>query len=447
MRRLGAAMFVAGGLLFAVFASCSNDNGVSSQGDAGADAAIEDGAKKDWNVEPADTGPEFNTDGWLRLDYPGCNLYAAPSPDKMPAPFVWEPCSSIVAPLGISCMQIKETWPPMSSGGSGGGIGIHRGRVDASGKAWLALGYGTGGLSVRAIAEVDGRVHQALSYTRGTCSVAADGVAGSKSIWMVVQPKSSTRPEERGAIGGEVDSVPLVLEHWDDGAARSYYAGPSSYFALGPENALRLWTPDAPPLGNVVLTDPGQMLPRTFIGEELFYEVSNLSYARIKVYSPANGARDLVSFGNDVSKRAVDFGTDGVDMVWVEASGRAAVGDAWSTIDIMTAKHTTDALAIQKRRLRSEGTAAGGEPFTVGCGYASHYASTSTDGNIVRIVRLSDGRSWKLPEIFVDGGVWLFQQTHAITCDEIFMNVLSTNGVVRAVRIRLDSLGPGDPAD
>lgn len=446
MRRLGAALIAGGGVLLAIFASCSNANHASTPGDAGVDAAVEDGAKKDWNVEPADTGPEFNADGWVRLDYPGCNLYAAPSPEKMPASLVWEPCSSIVAPLGISCMQIKETWPP-TSGGVSKGIAMFHAWQDASGKVGLALGYGTGGFSVRTVAEAGGPVHQAISYDRGQCSVTAGSLAAGKSVWMVVQPKSSTRPEERGAIGGEAGSVPLVLEHWNDGAARSYYAGPSSYFALGPANAVRSWTPGAPPLGNVVLTDPGQMLPRTFIGDELFYEVSNLSYARIKVYSPANGARDLVSFGDDVSKRAVDFGTDGVDMVWVEASGRAAVGDPWSTIDIMTAKYTADAVAIQKRRLRSEGTAAGGEPFTVGCGYASHYASTSVDGNIVRIVRLSDGRSWKLPELFVDGGVWLFQQTHAITCDEIFMNVLSTNGAMKTVRVRLDSLGTGDPAD
>jgi hypothetical protein len=181
------------------------------------------------------------------------------------------------------------------------------------------------------------------------------------------------------------DRRPQLIEHWDDGLGRSYYAGPLSYFTLGAGNAVRSWTPGAPPLGNVVLTDPGQMSARIFVGEELFYEVTNLSYGRIKVYSPANGARDLVSFGDDVSKRAVNFGTDGVDMVWVEAFGRAAVGDPWSTIDIVTAKYTTEAGAIQKRRLRSEGSAVGVAPFVVGCGYAARSCGATTTTTPLRL--------------------------------------------------------------
>lgn len=42
--------------------------------------------------ESADAGPPmFDADGWVRLDFPGCDFYAAPSADKMPPPLHWEP--------------------------------------------------------------------------------------------------------------------------------------------------------------------------------------------------------------------------------------------------------------------------------------------------------------------------------------------------------------------
>jgi hypothetical protein len=444
MRRLAAVIIAAGGTAFALFASCSAPDAAAPRADAAPDSAA-DVSWKDVNVESAETGPTFNAEGWVRLDYPNCNLYAAPSADKMPTPLVWESCPSIVAPLGLACRQIRHSWAAPTSGGTVD-IGVVDGRVDPNGKAWLALGYSAGGYAVKTVSEADGPVHQAVSYIRGQCSVTTASLANSKSTWMIVRPKSQTSAEENGAIGGDVDGVPLTLEHWADGAARSYYAGPVSYFALGPDNAVRSWVPAAPALGNIVLNDPGQLLPRTFVGEDFFYDVGDESYGRIKVYSPAKGARDLISFGNVISKNAVSFGTDGVDMVWIEASGRAAVSDPWTTIDIMTAKYTTDASAIQKRRLRSEGAAAGVQRFTVGCGYAAQYLSTPGDGNIVRIVRISDGRSWKLSEISGDGGLWLFQVPYAITCEEIFLSVRSA-GRSNVARVRLDSLGAGELAD
>jgi hypothetical protein len=162
------------------------------------------------------------------------------------------------------------------------------------------------------------------------------------------------------------------------------------------------------------------------------------------VYSPSDGARDLISFGNDVSANATAFGTDGIDMVWIEATGRATTSAAWTTIDIMTSPFTSDASKVQKRRLRSEKGSIY-EAFAVGCGYAAHNYSSVELGNGVRVVRLSDGHSWRLSNVGGDGSGLLFNTPRAITCDDVFVNI--DDGHVNTLRIRLDSLGSGEAAD
>lgn len=445
MKRLAAVVAGATGVALAAFAACSDSTSNSGvQPDGASDAAADEQRQdRDRSVDPSDTGA-FNSEGWILLDYPGCNLYAAPSKEKMPSPIVWEPCAATVTPLGLSCRQIKFDWPPPTSGGSMA-FASPSASVDSTGKVWLVTGRFTGKSVLKFVAEADGTVHQAITHERGACAVPTARLVEGKAIFNVIRDNAAA-PHESGAIGGDVDKVPLSLEHWADGSGRSYYAGPTAYFSLGPENEVRGWTPGSAPLGKLMSTDPGQVLPYGFIGDELFYQVGDLSYSRIKVYSPTNGGRDLISFGNNVSANATDFGTDGVDMVWIEASGRATTNDPWNTIDIVTAKFTTDSSKVAKRRLRSEKSAIGALPFTVGCGYAAHSYSSVELGNGVRVVRLSDGHSWRLAQVNVDGGGYLFQAPRAISCDEIFVNV-NDSGQVNTARIRLDSLGPGEPAD
>lgn len=417
----------------APFAACS-DGFSGRPGDAGDGADTSTDERRLGDAGPEDSAPDFNTDGWARVDHPNCSFWAAPTPEKMPPPLEWEPCSSSVLPAGLACRQLRD------------GLAT-TGWVNGDGKAWLGARLAFKGSSLEVVAEADGGVHQAMTYSPGDCVITSTSLLDHKVIYMAVRPKGQAALEERGAVGGEVDAVPLSLEHWDDGKPRAYRAGGKSYLALGPENAVRPWTPGAPPLGTVALTDPGQIFPSRFVGDELFYEIGNLSYSRIKVYSPASGARDLISFGNDIAANATDFGTDGIDMVWLEAFGRASTSQPWTTINIMTSKFTSEAANVQKRRLRSEKGAIGAVPFTVGCGYAVHDFSSLEEGNGARIVRLSDGHSWRLSQVLVDGGSYFqFQRPHAITCDEVFLAV-NDGGASRTVRIRLDSLGPGEPAD
>jgi hypothetical protein len=64
----------------------------------------------------------------------------------------------------------------------------------------------------------------------------------------------------------------------------------------------------------------------------------------------------------------------------------------------------------------------------------------------VRLIRLSDGVSWRFTKLLNAGGSQAAQFTEplAITCDEFFFNYY---GPEQIARIRLDSLGPGDPPD
>jgi hypothetical protein len=234
------------------------------------------------------------------------------------------------------------------------------------------------------------------------------------------------------------------MEIWHDGIGRGYVAGPHAYFAV-PQQAIHAWAP-GPPLTTLDVTDPGDTHDPVFVGDTLFLQVDDRAYARIKVYDPSTGLRDFVSFGNDVSANAADFGTDGKDMVWTEAFGRATVEDPWTTINIMTAPYTSEPSQIQKRRLRSEAHSLGAAPYVVGCGYASHeYSSTETG---TRLVRISDGQSWRFTRIADPSGgyAWLFNEPLAITCDELF--IMFHHGYdFQVARIRLDSLGPGAPPD
>jgi hypothetical protein len=247
-------------------------------------------------------------------------------------------------------------------------------------------------------------------------------------------------------------SVPLdpshktVLESYGGGIALSYFAGPNAYFVY-PANTLKTWTSPSTLVTTVPTPDPGQIGDPTFIGDTMFFALENTTYHRIKVFSPTDGIRDLVSYGNDPQRGASDIGTDGKDMVWTEASGRPSPSGPWTTIDIMTAPFTTDPGAIVKRRLRSETRQFGGNEFVVGCGYAAHEASLSTFEPGMRIVRLADGRSWRFGKIVAETGPnWQIGYPLAITCDEVF--VLFQHGYqFNVARIRLDSLGPGDPPD
>jgi hypothetical protein len=189
----------------------------------------------------------------------------------------------------------------------------------------------------------------------------------------------------------------------------------------------------------------------TFSGDALLWEAEADPFAKIKVWTAAQGAADLISFGGDTSQGAGDLGTDGRQMVWLNGSARAQPFGTYPNAVFMESPYATDPTQIQPRRVRSEpggdaGSGLGASPTQVGCGYAAR----EFPGGI-RVVRIVDGVSWVLPQ--AQAGVqWGWLNALAVTCTHLYASVLAQLGPGNAwtstiARVRLDSLGPGIPSD
>jgi hypothetical protein len=172
-------------------------------------------------------------------------------------------------------------------------------------------------------------------------------------------------------------------------------------------------------------------------GEAAFWETDSSRRAGIMVWTEQAGARAFRRWVGDPTRGAGSFGTDGVDMVWLQGEGKDPNSGNYPTLDVMTAPFTTDPALLQPRRLRSHNyDAMDSLPFKVGCGYAVG------SGTQVSVVRLSDGYAWYLPHTTpMDFGIPV-----GATCEDVFVAGVF-DGDVNVARIRIDSLGPGLPPD
>jgi len=127
--------------------------------------------------------------------------------------------------------------------------------------------------------------------------------------------------------------------------------------------------------------------------------------------------------------------------------------EVYPRVSVVTSPYATTNAGLSPRVLRSDvtGYGEGIEPWIVGCGYAARYVllepSPCVFTNETMIVRLSDGYAWHLLDPAL--GPFSRRKPLAITCDELFALVdIKPAGATRffnVARIRLDSLGPGDP--
>ncbi|MGH7285042.1 MAG: hypothetical protein ACRELY_26245 [Polyangiaceae bacterium] len=248
-----------------------------------------------------------------------------------------------------------------------------------------------------------------------------------------------------GAVGGPIDGTLKVLRVYDNVQSVDYAAGASEFAEYGqPGFDTGSWA-DGHKLENISSSGSGQVGELQYQDDNLFFSIDDLNYGRVELHRPGAGTIDFISFGDDANSYAADLGTDGNDMVWTEAFGHPGGNEnPWTTINIMTAPFTTDPGSIVKRRLRSETRNLGDVPFAVGCGYAAHEIST-VDGGALRVVRISDGQSWVFYNSTSPVVTW--GSAVAITCSEIFVNFNFGSTSTNLARIRLDSLGPGAPAD
>jgi hypothetical protein len=330
--------------------------------------------------------------------------------------------------------------------------------VAGDGKLVLPFGRFTDNGIEFVVAEPDGPVRHAVLSTRvDRCLAGATRTHGDRFVARVYDSQVDGKLGEKGggAIGGNLDDLGFhVVLNAKDTLGRSFYASDTGAIELITGWTLRRydWT-TSQLLGTVPSTGGAQTDIVTAAPGNVFFWVSSSSLAYEKVWTADGGVRDHLRYVGDPSKGVGPIGTDGTDMVWVRGSGRQGSSGAYPTLDVMTAPFTTDASTVQERRLRSEGGPVLGDAWVVGCGYAAHSTFSVPNEEGILIVRLSDGRAWRFtgPNIGPNSDLWLWGEPLALTCTELFANVIvkSSPSVwwFNVARVRLDSLGPGLPPD
>jgi hypothetical protein len=171
------------------------------------------------------------------------------------------------------------------------------------------------------------------------------------------------------------------------------------------------------------------------------------------VYTQRDGARTLLTFGDDVSRGVGAIATDGKDIVWFEGSGRDDPTKAFPVTTLMTSPFATDGAALRPRRLRSAHSYSFGigDSTVVGCGFVAYPAQLKERGVGTLVVRLADGVAWFLPYDAVGSSTtWKWARALALTCTELFATVEvgdESSHEIAIVRARFDSLGPSIPPD
>ncbi|CAN5364164.1 hypothetical protein BH09MYX1_BH09MYX1_10060 [soil metagenome] len=390
---------------------------------------------------------------WLDDAYdPTCGFCYAKSKADLPPPITWMACDSFATPNGMVCRQMVEDWGPGLFGSE---------RISAAVRAWvqpngvvtLMLGRLENPFIHRLVADADGPVHQAVVETQTTCTLGNYDIGDGKVAYRVYdsEVKGKLNDFGGGALGGDMNDLrPRVFLHYHgaDKYSRTYYASSLGLFEIRTPSIQRYdWVTGAMidelwPPSEVNGFAVAHLWPSA--GVAFWDAYAGLSFNKLRVWTEDGGGRDFISYGNDPSQGASDFGTDGEDMVWNYCSDRYDGGITFPKNDVMTAPFTTDPTLLVPRRLRSDGTQFGTTPFVVGCGFAAH-ASTVVPGETgLLLVRLSDGRSWTLT---TPSGPWIWTEAIALTCTELFALVRTkapVSGTTFTVaRVRLDSLGPG----
>lgn len=393
--------------------------------------------------------PPDPLDGWARFEVgTGCELYAPGSADRLPPPIAWEPCRAAPGVAARGCRQMVLDWQPdgalaeriapdtFASRDAIGRVLLHTARFQADG-------------TIRLVAEADGPVRIALrEQRRDRCALGAARGDGDHYAFRVYDSGATGQLGSYGGagIGGRLGQlVPTIFFESKDRVARSLFAGDPGFLELGGGGEMTLSPWDgSPPVALWSSERGGGLLQNQqfFHGDALFWAADSPSTDRQMVWTAAGGVAELMSFGDDRSRGAADLGTDGIDLVWLEGSGRT--GDVYPDIAVVTSPFTIDPARVERRVVRTGlspypfGTA----PFAVGCGHA---ARTMADGDRLgtAIVRLADGALWHLPD--GGGNSWGWRSPLAITCDEIFVRVFDRPDPARpghftVARVRLDSL-------
>lgn len=479
------AVVVATGTLLARGCGSEDETSGSPTPDGGAthDAAEDHDAGRDTTTEaphdateepdvadsdacPTKPFPPDVPEGWEEYPIMDCKyrLYVPPSEAMLPGPLVWEPCTQDLGPGEdeLECRQIKVDWPtelqaPYAIGGNAPAY------VAADGKVVIQLrrvylrdgDNGPETAYMALLAEADGPVRQAFwqdyyPYNEAPYVITQRGVAPGKSSWYITQWSGGTVVRHVAVGGDDTELRPPVLLDLpdDDPSAASVIAGRDYYVETGYSFRVRSW--DGTDKG-LAAQGAGGYSPPTWVGSTLLFAYESFPTYRVQRWTEQDGTKDLVAFPYDGTRGAGFPGSDGNDLVWIQGEGLGPTDNEYPIRSIMTSPFSTDPAEIQPRRLRSWVPTYVGTPVTapvVGCGLAALGAflpTTEPDPGGVLIVRLSDGHSWLIRPPPQPGPFWSWPI--AITCDEVFTMFRGPNGVDTIRRVRLDSLGEGEPPD
>lgn len=457
MRRALAtlASLLVGGAALACGRGCSSSPGAQQQQqpvvDTGTDSpfSLGDGA----TVCPSTARPAGVPDGWEVYDgAPGCcGLYLPTGVNaELPPPITWESCGPNLLPVGAVCQRMKIDWryptgaPPMAYRTNGA--------TDRAGNIWLGFDRvesvpdsATAYFIYRLIANANAGIAHAILETESTaCTLGTHDLDSDRYVY-TLNEYSVDKGFATGPVNAQLPDSTMTFKTGTHNQA----VGPVGVLDIDDGFRFNLY----PPLGfntsSVIWSsaqDKGldESFP-FFSADALFWTASRDWYQKIHVYTPTGGTKDFIASDPSLGKSAGDFGTDGIDMVWVEGGepdGGATTG-TYPPASIMTAPYTTNPAAVVKRRLTTEpdGATVGADNFVVGCGYAARDMYDR-----IRLVRISDGQSWMLTPNSTNSNIWSWMSPLVLTCDEMFAYITG-DGIANIARVRLDSLGPGDPAN
>ncbi|MCA9595523.1 MAG: hypothetical protein KC776_19545 [Myxococcales bacterium] len=424
------------------------------------DAPVSDGfagsGGSDGNVDCPGPIPDDVPTGWVKVPVAACwyDLYGPPDASLLPKGLKWQECSDL-GPSTYTCRELVVDWQDEAGTPVGG---IPYATVLPNGEVLLQvrklLTRFLGGMKQAAafdlIVEADGPVRQAFysswnSYQYPAFVLIRTGISATTTGWQILQNQVG-KTVGNLVLGGKNDALTLpVLHAFNEGDLSSGALRPGSAFYALSGSHLDVYRWDGEHVGMIYqgldISNP------IWIGDTLLWSAQSTAISQIWTWTEKDGAHELISFGNDLTRGVANAFTDGTDLVWLQGEDRTGPEGFYPTRSVMSAKFSSDPGAIKPVRLRSwpDPSVWGGyTPDAVGCGYAALAYNPAVMNEKLMIVRLADGVSWILDS--PPDRHWTWGKPVAVTCDEVF-TTWGKPSITNLRRIRLSSLGPGIPPD
>jgi hypothetical protein len=413
-----------------------------------ADAQV-DGPPIDAGSCEQDAGP--GPTGWTPYPWScGCVLFTPDSPDAtlLPSPIDWEPCAASL-PGSIVCERMTrqtELGPFELGAGVAASVDVTTGATLLQ----LVRAFVDVPVNHAVVAEADGVVRTSLLLPEdATCRIEAQALSEGHSLFRMIGglTTGNTLGSEQGFVAGKVeDGAPSDSGRWPLTTSQADRWSISRIWIvrLGDAVTVTSWGAatnhwESPTLENKTWINA---VP---VEGELLLEVDLGPERQLWTWNAKAGLRALRGATGLTS--AALLGTDGVHMAWAEREIVPAPDGGKQAAALMRGWFTVDAaeLSTQAERVRRQTGALGGAAYRVGCGMAARTIplSSSARSDLV-LTRLDDGVFWVL-DASADGAPLLsWERVVGVTCEDIYVEVATEEGL-ELMRIRLDSLGTGEP--